>query len=52
VRDTAQGEFLAELGEVEQHLGKAAVVGLEVRLESQEGEQLVLRMVLGENFEE
>jgi hypothetical protein len=38
VRDAAQAEFLAEFGEVEQHLDKAAVVGLEEGLEGQEGE--------------
>jgi hypothetical protein len=47
VRDTVQAEFLAQLGEVLQQLGEAAVVGLEEGLQGQQGEQLVLGVVLG-----
>ena len=46
MRDAGQAEFLAQLGEVVQQLGDAAVVGLEEGLQGQAGEQLVLGKVL------
>ena len=46
MRHGAKAEAPAELGEVVQQLGEAAVVGLEEGLERQQGEQLVLGVVL------
>ena len=41
MRHLGQPEVAAEFGEVGEDLGDAAVVGLEERLEGQDGEQLV-----------
>ena len=41
-----QAEILAQLGEVREHLGEPAVVSLEKGLQREQGEQLVLGVVL------
>src|SRR5262249_51578150 len=46
VRDLFQAEVVAQLGEVGEHLRDAAVIGLEEGFERQQGEQLVLGVVL------
>ena len=46
MRDLVQAEVQAQLGEVLQHPDDAAVVGLEEGLQGQDGEQLVLRVIL------
>ena len=43
--DFGQPEIVAEFAEIQEHLDEAAVIGLEERLEHQEGEQLMLREV-------
>jgi len=46
VWDRVQAEVLPQLGEVVEELDEAPVVGLEEGLQGQQGEQLVLRVVL------
>ena len=47
VRDRLEGQRLAQVGQVVQQRGHAAVVGLEEDLEDQAGEQLRLGELLG-----
>lgn len=41
-----QAEILTQFGEIGEHLGEAAVVGLEEGFQRQQGEELVLGVIL------